>query len=354
VDLLRRAADLVAVPSVSREEGRLADLVEAELRENERLDVSRVDDNVVARTDLGRPMRLVLAGHLDTVPPNGNAAAHIDGDVLWGVGSADMKGGLAVMLELARTVDRPAVDVSWIFYTGEEIEAVHNGLGHLFRDRPDLVAGDVAILGEPTGGAIEAGCQGTMRLRLTLAGQRAHTARAWKGRNAIHRAGDVLTRLSRYEPRRPVLDGCEFREAMQAVSIEGGVAGNVVPDRVMLSVNVRYAPDRTPAGAEAAFRHLLEGVIEPEDELEVVDAANAAPPALDHPMLIALRERNALAVRAKLGWTDVARFASAGLPATNFGPGDATLAHTREERVDRSSLDQVYAALKDLLESGTG
>jgi succinyl-diaminopimelate desuccinylase len=354
VDLLRRTAELIAVPSVSREEHRLADLIEAELRALGRLDVSRVDDNVVARTELERGMRLVLAGHLDTVPPNGNATAHVDGDVLWGVGSADMKGGLAVMLELARTVDRPAVDVSWIFYTGEEIEAVHNGLGHLFRDRPDLVAGDVAILGEPTGGAIEAGCQGTMRLRLTLAGQRAHTARAWKGRNAIHRAGDVLTRLSRYQPRRPVLDGCEFREAMQAVSIEGGVAGNVVPDRVMLSVNVRYAPDRTAAEAEAEFRQLLEGITEPGDELHVVDAAQAAPPALDHPVLVALRQRNGLEVRAKLGWTDVARFAGAGIPAANFGPGDAMLAHTAEEHVDRVSLEDAYAALKDLLEGGAG
>jgi succinyl-diaminopimelate desuccinylase len=354
VSLLQRTAELVDVPSVSREEGRLADLVEAELRQHERLDVSRVDDNVVARTDLGRPMRLVLAGHLDTVPPNGNATAHVDGDVLWGVGSADMKGGLAVMLELARNLKRPAVDVSWIFYTGEEIEAVHNGLGHLFRDRPDLVAGDVAILGEPTGGAIEAGCQGTMRFRLTLTGRRAHTARAWKGRNAVHRAGEVLARLSRYQPRRPVLDGCEFREAMQAVGIEGGVSGNVVPDRVTISVNVRYAPDRTAGDAEAELRRLLEGAIGSEDELRVIDAAEAAPPGLDHPMLVALRQRNGLDVRAKLGWTDVARFAAAGIPATNFGPGDAMLAHTAEEHVDRASLEEVYAALKDLLEVGAG
>jgi succinyl-diaminopimelate desuccinylase len=352
VDLLARTAELVAVPSVSRDEARLADRVESELRLVDHLDVERVDDNVVARTRLDHPPRVVLAGHLDTVPPSGNATPHIEGDVLWGVGSADMKGGLAVMLELARTVHRPAIDVSWVFYTGEEIEAIHNGLGHLFRDRPDLVAGDVALLGEPTAAAIEAGCQGTMRLRLTLRGQRAHTARAWMGRNAIHRAGQVVARLSDYEPRRPVLDGCEFREAIQATAIEGGVAGNVVPDRAVLTVNLRFAPDRTAEDAEDAFRDIVSGVVEPDDELEMVDVAEAAPPTLDHPVLAALRERQGLEVRAKLGWTDVARFAAAGIPAANFGPGDAALAHTPEERVERASLESAYAALRELLERG--
>lgn len=352
VDLLARTAELVAVPSVSRDEARLADRVESELRRLDHLHVDRVDDNVVARTGLDHPARVVLAGHLDTVPPSGNATPHIEGDVLWGVGSADMKGGLAVMLELARTVHRPAMDVSWVFYTGEEIEAVHNGLGHLFRDRPDLVAGDVALLGEPTAAAIEAGCQGTMRLRLTLTGRRAHTARAWMGRNAIHRAGQVVARLADYEPRRPVLDGCEFREAIQVTAIEGGVAGNVVPDRAVLTVNVRFAPDWTAKDAEDAFRDIVSGVVEPDDELEMVDVAEAAPPTLDHPVLAALRERRGLEVRAKLGWTDVARFAAAGIPAANFGPGDAALAHTPEERIERASLESAYAALRELLERG--
>lgn len=352
MDLLERTAELVAVPSVSLAEARLADRIETELRSLSHLEVVRVDDNVIARTHLGHGMRLVLAGHLDTVPPNGNAEPRIEGDVLWGIGAADMKGGLAVMLELARSLRKPAVDVSWVFYVGEEIEAVHNGLGQLFRDRQNLVTGDAALLGEPTGGAIEAGCQGTMRLRLTLAGRRAHTARAWMGRNAIHRAGEVLARVSSYEPRRPVLDGCEFREAMQAVAVEGGVSGNVVPDRAVVTVNLRFAPDRTAKDGEAEFRHVLRGLIGPEDELEVVDQADAAPPALDHPMLAALRDRNGLAVRAKLGWTDVARFAAAGIPAANFGPGDAALAHTPDERVDRASLDATYVALKDLIERG--
>lgn len=352
VDLLQRTAELVAVPSVSLDEARLADQVESELRALGHLAVDRVDGNVVARTQLDRSTRLVLAGHLDTVPADGNAEPRIDGDVCWGVGSTDMKGGLAVMLELARAVPSPAVDVTWVFYTGEEIAAVHNGLGHLFRDRPDLVAGDVALLGEPTGGAIEAGCQGTMRVELVLAGARAHTARAWMGRNAIHRAGRVLQRLEEHEPRRPVLDGCEFHEAIQAVAISGGVSGNVVPDSVTLTVNLRFAPDRTATEAEQELRALVDGLVEPDDKLRVVDAAGAALPALGHPLLAALRERGNLEVRAKLGWTDVARFAEAGIPAANFGPGEATLAHCTDERIERSSLELTYRALEDLLTLG--
>ena len=351
-DLLQRTAELVAVPSVSLDEGRLADQVEAELRGVDGLQVERIDGNVVARTQLGRPLRLVLAGHLDTVPANGNATPTIDGDVLWGLGAADMKGGLAVMLEVAHTLDDPAVDVTWIFYTGEEISSTHNGLGHLFRDRPELVAGDVALLGEPTGGAIEAGCQGSMRVQATLRGLRAHTARPWMGRNAIHRAGRVLSVLDGYEARRPVLDGCEFREALETVAIEGGVAGNVVPDQVTLTINVRFAPDRTADQAEAALRDLLGEAIEPDDEWKVVDVAVAAPPSMTHPLLAALRDRNDAVVRAKLGWTDVARFAAAGIPAANFGPGDPTLAHNADERVERRELEATFAALADLVARG--
>lgn len=351
-DLLQRTAELVATPSVSLDERGLADLVEAELREIAGLRVDRVGDNVVARTDLGHDTRLVLAGHLDTVPPNGNAEPKIDGDTLWGLGSADMKGGLAVMLALAHTVTNPALDVTWVFYAGEEIASMHNGLAHLFRDRPDLVAGDVALLGEPTDAVIEAGCQGSMRVAITLTGHRAHTARPWMGRNAIHRAGRLLTALEAYEPRRPVLDGCEFREAVETVAIEGGVAGNVVPDSVVLTVNIRFAPDHTPEQAEAQVRALCDGVLEPDDEWKVVDMAPAAPPSLDHPVLAALRDRSNLAVRAKLGWTDVARFAAAGVPAANFGPGDPTLAHTAEERVERASIDATYEAMLALLTNG--
>jgi succinyl-diaminopimelate desuccinylase len=351
-DLLALTASLVDVGSESHHEGPLVDLLEAELRALGHLEVERVGDNLVARTRLGRDVRVVLAGHTDTVPANGNATARIEGDTLWGLGAADMKAGLAVMLELARAVPEPAVDVTWVFYAGEEVAAEHNGLGHLFRDRPDLVAGDVAILGEPTSGEIEAGCQGTMRLEVTLAGARAHTARPWMGRNAVHRLGEALALVAAFEERQPTIDGCTYREALQAVRVDGGVAGNVVPDRATLTLNRRFAPDRTPEQAEAEVRALLAPVLDDGDEVVVVDAAPAAAPSLDHPVLAALVERHRLPVRAKLGWTDVARFAAAGIPAANLGPGDATLAHTADERVDRTPIERTYAALEDILTNG--
>jgi succinyl-diaminopimelate desuccinylase len=351
-DLLARTADLVAIRSESHDEAALADHVQQRLSAAAGLAVERVGDNVVARTELGRDQRLIVAGHLDTVPANDNAEPKIDGDVLWGLGAADMKGGLAVMLELATTITEPAIDVTWVFYTAEEVAAEDNGLGHLFDERPDLVAGDAAILGEPTDAALEVGCQGTMRVQVTFHGARAHTARPWMGRNAVHRAGHLLAALDDYQERRPVLDGCEYREALQAVFVEGGVAGNVVPDRAIVTLNHRFAPDRTPDEARdhvasVAAPHLAEG-----DELEVLDVAGPAPPGLTHPLLASLRDRNRVPVRAKLGWTDVSRFAAAGMPAVNFGPGDSTLAHTKDERVERHSLDAVHHALAELIRLG--
>ncbi|HSL58614.1 MAG TPA: succinyl-diaminopimelate desuccinylase [Acidimicrobiales bacterium] len=348
-DLLDLTARLVDIASPSFAEGPIVDLLEAELRAAPWLTVDRVGDNLVARTSLGRATRLVVAGHTDTVPANGNERARVEGDVLWGVGSTDMKGGIAVMVDLARTVSDPVVDVTWVFYAREEVAAVHNGLAELVAQRPDLLAGDVALLGEPTSGAIEAGCQGTLRLRVTLAGRRAHTARAWMGVNAIHRLGGLLAALALYEPRRPVISGCEFHEGLQAVAVEGGVAGNVVPDEAVLTINHRFAPDRTIAEAEAHVREVLAPLLGADDIVELVDAAPAAAPATDHPLVAELIGRHGLEVRAKLGWTDVARFAELGIPAANFGPGDATIAHAPDERLHRADLDRVHAALHDLL-----
>jgi succinyl-diaminopimelate desuccinylase len=351
-DLLALTAQLVDVPSVSFDEDAITTLIEGRLRAVPWLRVERVGTNLVARTELGREHRLLLAGHTDTVPPNGNERARVDGDVLWGLGSADMKGGLAVMVDLAETVAEPAVDVSYVFYACEEVAAAHSGLGLLAAERPDLLAGDAAILGEPTGGDIEAGCQGTMRVEVTLRGVRAHTARPWMGRNAVHRLGRLLAVVESFPERRPVLDGCEYREALQAVRVDGGVAGNVVPDRATVTLNHRFAPDRTPGEAEAAVRSLLAPVLEDGDEVAVVDCAAGALPGLTNPFLAALVSRHGLEARAKLGWTDVARFAALGIPACNLGPGDATLAHTADERVDRASLERTRATLADVLTVG--
>jgi succinyl-diaminopimelate desuccinylase len=235
--------------------------------------------------------------------------------------------------------------VTYVFYTAEEIAAEHSGLLQLFRERPELMAGDAAVLGEPTGAAIEAGCQGTLRARVTCTGARAHTARPWMGVNAIHRLGAVLARVDAYEARRPVLDGCEYREALQAVAVDGGVAGNVVPDRASVTLNHRYAPDRTGADAAEHVRSVV--ALGDGDTFEVLDIADGAPPALDHPLLARLARGRE--VRAKLGWTDVARMHEHGIPACNFGPGDPTIAHTRDEHVHRSEIEAVHAALLDVL-----
>ena len=349
VDLLARTAALVDIASPSRAEGPLVDVIEAELRARPHLEVTRVGDNVVARTTLGRDRRVVLAGHTDTVPAADGLVTRLDGDRLHGVGAADMKGGLAVMCDLAARLVDPIVDVTYVFYAREEVAMAESGLGELFAERPDLLVGDVAVLGEPTDARIEAGCQGTLRARIVLHGTRAHTARPWMGRNAVHRLSGVLSELDRYVARVVTIDGCTFREALQAVAVEGGVAGNVVPDMATVTVNFRFAPDRSVAEAEAHVRALVAPHLEQGDTVEIVDVAPAAPPGLTHPLLADLVERSGGEVDAKLGWTDVARFAAHGVPAVNFGPGDATIAHTAGEYLDRRPLEQVHRVLWELL-----
>ena len=358
-DLLALTAELVDIPSVSKNETAITDWIERRFRTDAPwLDVTRVGNNLVARTQLDRGLRVMLAGHTDTVPVNDNGSARIDGDTLWGIGSADMKGGLAVAVDLACAIQEPAVDVTYLFYECEEIDLEFNGLRKLLRERPDLLTCDAAVLGEPTDGLVEAGCQGSIRVALRAGGTRAHTARPWMGRNAMHRLGPVLTALASYEERRPVLNDCEFREAMQAVGMTGGIAGNVVPDEAELTVNHRFAPDRTIADAIAHTREVLCGALAggfdeaAGDAFELRDEAPPAPPDLDHPVLAALVAASGEPPRAKLGWTDVAFFASAGIPATNFGPGDPTLAHTRDEHVERESIERVHAALSRLLVGG--
>ena len=350
-DLLAATVDLMAMRSVSGDEAEIAGAVHKALAACPWLEVERVGDNVVARTSIGREHRLVLAGHLDTVPPGANAAPRVDGDTVWGVGASDMKGGLAVMLDLAATAQAPAVDVTWCFYAREEISRNQSGLRELWHQRPELLAGDAAILGEPTSAVVEAGCQGTMRVRITLHGVRAHTARPFTGRNAIHRLGALLQRVADWTPREVVLDGCTYAEQLQAVAVEGGVAGNVVPDEAVVTLNHRYAPDRDQGDAEAFLHELLDTALElgAGDTWELLDAGDGAPPSLGHPLLKALVEQSGAPPKAKVGWTDVASFWEHGVPAANFGPGDPLLAHHPDERVTRQQLERTRTVLSTLL-----
>ena len=348
--LLGLATALVGIPSVSHHETAMADAVQAALELCPWLSVDRVGDNVVARTDLGRDRRVLLAGHLDTVPPSeGNDEPRLEDTTLYGVGAADMKGGLAVFLHLAGTLSEPAVDVTWCFYAGEEVAREFNGLGHLWDRRPDLLEADAAILGEPTGGLVEAGCQGTLRVRVRLAGARAHTARPHTGTNAIHRLAPVLAAVAGFEVRRPVIDGCEYAEQLQVVSVEGGVAANVVPDEAAVVINHRFAPDRTVEQAESAVRELLAPWLEPGDHWELLEASPGAPPSLDHPVLAALVQATGVPPQGKVGWTDVASFWEHGVPAANFGPADPLLAHTAGEHVSEHELRVASGVLYALL-----
>jgi succinyl-diaminopimelate desuccinylase len=349
-DLLDRTERLVGVPSLSGEEATLADLLEGELRAASHLRVFRIGDNLVARTELGRPERVVLAGHLDTVP--GAQGVRREPDRVVGLGAADMKGGLAVLWWLAAVSTAPSVDATFVFYTCEEVSHERSGLEEVYRTRPELLAGDVALLLEPTAAVVEAGCQGVLHLEVVLAGRRAHTARPWTGVNAIHRLAPLLAAISNRPTREVPLDGCTYREALEAVDVSGGIAGNVVPDRVRLSLNHRFAPDRNAEGASEALARELGELIGPEDQLVVRSTAPAARPELSHPALAALVRASGSPARAKLGWTDVARFAGWGTPAANFGPGEPTLAHTAGEWVSRDDLVSTATTLRALLERG--
>src|SRR5918911_4637773 len=341
VDLTRAVCDL---ESVSGGEGPLADAVEAALRRLPHLEVMRDGNAVVARTALGRPERVVLAGHLDTVPVAGNLPVRLEGDaasgILVGRGTADMKGGVAVQLKVAAALAAPSRDVTFVFYDHEEVDAASNGLGRLAREHPEWLCGDLAVLLEPTAAGIEGGCNGTLRAEVVTRGVAAHSARWWRGRNAVHEAGRVLARLQAYQPREVAVEGLVYREGLNAVAISGGIAGNVIPDYCRVVVNYRFAPDREAGAAVQHVREVFEGF-----EVSVIDAADGARPGLDRPAAAAFVAAIGAEPRAKDGWTDVARFSALGVPALNFGPGDPTVAHADDEHVPVAQLRACEEAL---------
>ena len=339
-DVVSLTAALVDIASESLHEQQIADAVEAELRRLEHLDVTRDGHTIVARTSLGRGERVVIAGHLDTVPANLNVPSRLEGDVLHGLGSCDMKGGVAVALKIAATVSEPVRDVTYVFYDGEEIAAEFNGLGRLARERPELLEGDFAILMEPSDAGVEAGCQGTMRVDIRTTGERAHSARSWMGVNAIHALSPVLERLTTYVPREVEIDGLVYREGLNAVGIRGGVAGNVVPDEAVVTVNFRFAPDRSEADAHAHLQEVFEGF-----GLTITDSAPGALPGLTRPAAAAFVAAVGAEPRPKFGWTDVAQFTQLGVPAVNYGPGDPIYAHKADEQVPVEHLHRVLDTL---------
>jgi succinyl-diaminopimelate desuccinylase len=340
------AAQLIDVPSESRHEKELADLVESALVTVPWLTVSRHGNTIVARTELGRAERVLIGGHLDTVPEHGNLPHRFADGALYGLGACDMKGGVAVSLSLAATVAEPTRDVTYVYYECEEIEAHLNGLKRLADEHPHLLEADLAILMEPSDAGVEAGCQGTLRVEVRAVGERAHSARSWMGVNAIHGAADILDRLRAYEPRHPVIDGLTYREGLNAVGIAGGVAGNVIPDWCTVTVNHRFAPDRTADQAIAHVREVFSGF-----EVTVVDVAPGALPGLDRAAAADFVAAVGVQPRPKFGWTDVARFTGLGIPALNFGPGDPALAHTRDEHVPVEQIELCERRLRRWLSS---
>jgi len=340
-------AALVDTDSVSGSEGPLADAIEKALRELAHLTVHRVGDVVVARTSEGRDSRVVLAGHIDTVPIADNLPSHVDGGLLYGCGTSDMKSGVAVQLKLAADPGDAVHDLTFVFYDNEEVEASRSGLGRVVREHRDWLDGDLALLLEPTNGEIEAGCQGTLRASVRIAGRRAHSARSWLGINAIHAAAPVLTRLIMYTARDVNIDGCVYHEGLNAVSIGGGFAGNVIPDECTLTVNFRFAPDRTEETAIEHVHQVFAGF-----DVVVTDSAPGALPALTSPLARAFVAATGSVPMAKYGWTDVARFAALGIPALNFGPGDPNLAHTREEHVELAQIARCESVLRKFLAAG--
>jgi succinyl-diaminopimelate desuccinylase len=342
-DIVTLTAALCDIESVSGHERSLCDAIEAALAPLAHLSVTRVGNSVVARTDLGRAERVLLAGHIDTVPVTlapPNLPVRRDGADLVGRGTVDMKGGVAVQLKVARLLEAPSRDITLVFYECEEVDSERNGLRLIAGADPALLEADFAVLLEPTSALIEGGCNGTLRAEVTARGVAAHSARPWRGRNAIHEAGAIISRLTAYEPMRVEVDGLHYQEAMNATGIRGGIAGNVIPDSCVVTVNYRYAPSTSEEEAAKHVADLFAGY-----DVCVVDNAGGARPGLRLPAAEAFVAALGLPVKAKQGWTDVARFSAMGVPAVNFGPGDPSLAHHDDERCPVAQLTECEAAM---------
>jgi succinyl-diaminopimelate desuccinylase len=345
VELTRAICD---IESVSGNEKELADAIESALAKYSHLEVIRDGDAIVARTNFGHATRVVIAGHIDTVPVADNLPVKLlpmeREQVLWGRGTVDMKAGAAVQLKLAATLDKTNTDVTWVFYDHEEVEASLNGLGRIARNRPDLLDASFAVLCEPSNAQVEGGCNGTIRVEVRARGVKAHSARSWMGKNAVHGAAEILNRLNSYEPQSVEVDGLVYRESMNAVLISGGMATNVIPDECVVTVNYRFAPSKSGQEAAAHLCELFDGF-----EIAMTDLSEGARPGLDRPEAAAFVAATGSEPKPKYGWTDVARFSALGIPAVNFGPGDPNKAHADDENVPVGQIYACEAALRTWL-----
>ena len=333
-DLAERTLQLVDVPSESRSEAALVALV----RELVPGDAIYDDDEVLLYGDPRAPV--VLAGHLDTVPAQGNIPGLLADGAVRGLGASDMKAGVAVMIELARA----GVPARYLFFTREEVPVAESPLPALF-DSGLIADAQLAVVLEPTDCILHAGCVGNIQARVTFRGESAHSARPWTGVNAIHELVRGLAALVRLEPLDVELDGLVYREVVSAVRVDGGIAANVIPAEAHAELNFRYAPGRTPAAAEARLASLV-----PHGELDVLSNSPSAPPSLTNPLLGRLRQL-VPEVAPKQAWTPVAQFAEEGIDAVNYGPGATAYAHRRDEQVPVANLERCYETLRAFLGS---
>jgi succinyl-diaminopimelate desuccinylase len=348
-DVIDLACQLIDIPSVSGDEQLIADAVEGALHTAPHLEVTRIGHTVIARSRRTGSRRVVIGGHFDTVPPHGNTGARVDNGLLYGLGAVDMKANIAIALRVAIDITEPGYDITYVFYECEEVAAQRNGLLRVLRERPELLACDLAILMEPSNGGVEAGCQGTMRVDVTVSGERAHSARSWTGTNAIHGARRLLSALDSFEPEQPIVDGLTYREGLNAVGIRGGVAGNVIPDSCVVTLNYRFAPHRSEEDARDYVRSFVVDAGHVDTVLEVVDSAPGARPGLGDPLIAGFVAAMGVSPQPKYGWTDVARFSALGIPALNFGAGDPALAHHADECVPVSQVREVEHRLRTWL-----
>lgn len=343
--LARRTLELVDVPSESRHEASVRELLRG-LVPTEYRPVFEGDEAFLwARERRPETALLVLAGHYDTVPAQDNVPGRIGGGAVHGCGASDMKGGVAVALELVRelaTLEPGRVDVALLLFGREELPPEHNPLPALFDGCPLVHEAALAVLLEPTDLTIQAGCLGNLSARVTFHGVSGHSARPWLAENALHRAIEGLARVATHERREATIDGLPFFEVVSVTRLESGVADNVVPDRAVATVNLRYPPDRTPAEADELLRSLL-----PTDTtIELVGNSPPGAVVVDASLVRELQAVGNLAIEPKQAWTNVADFTSRGIPAVNFGPGATRFAHRRDEQVEVAALVRAYETLR--------